>query len=170
MGHGRQKCGYSRCVTRPGHWSSITDVPHNCCWHRQWLRPPNFKPCDPGCYGGLCQCLDSYKWFNFIVIDLINGRISKKKSSDSIYPTLLHAVHVCVLFSSLSILYPKHWNTIRFFPDFVWVSSTLSWCNRSWIKIPWPFLKTHQKTRMNLLQTQASGRLTTDISWSIGRR
>ena len=61
MGHGRQKCGYSRCVTRPGHWSSITDVPHNCCWHRQWLRPPNFKPCDPGCYGGLCQCLDSYK-------------------------------------------------------------------------------------------------------------
>ena len=61
MGHGRDKCGYSRCVTKPGHWSSIKDVPHNCCWHRQWLRPPNFKPCDPGCYGGLCQCLDTYK-------------------------------------------------------------------------------------------------------------
>ena len=61
MGHGRNKCGYSRCVTKPGHWSSINDVPHNCCWHRQWLRPPNFKPCDPGCFGGLCQCLDSYK-------------------------------------------------------------------------------------------------------------
>ena len=61
MGHGRSKCGYARCVTSPGHWSSIVDVPHNCCWHRQWLRPPNFKPCDPGCYGGLCQCVDSYK-------------------------------------------------------------------------------------------------------------
>ena len=61
MGHGREKCGYAKCVTRDAHWSAIVDVPHNCCWHRQWLRPPNFKPCAPGCYGGLCQCLDYYK-------------------------------------------------------------------------------------------------------------
>ena len=61
MGHGRDKCSYSKCVTRDAHWSAIVDVPHNCCWHRQWLRPPNFKPCAPGCYGGLCQCLDYYK-------------------------------------------------------------------------------------------------------------
>ena len=36
MGHGRDKCSYSKCVTRDAHWSAIVDVPHNCCWHRQW--------------------------------------------------------------------------------------------------------------------------------------
>ena len=48
--HGRNKCSRSKC-------SLLTDVPHNCAFHPQWLLPDRFEPCGQRCQSAFCYCI-----------------------------------------------------------------------------------------------------------------
>ena len=55
-GHGRKKCNPRMCV-KPGQPEEA--VPSNCGFHKDWIKPNNFKECGPSCRGGFCQCISA---------------------------------------------------------------------------------------------------------------
>ena len=51
--HGRYKCTKRMCFDKE-------NVPHNCCYHPQWILPKGFQLCGERCKAALCSCLNKY--------------------------------------------------------------------------------------------------------------
>ena len=63
VGHGRRKCNPRMCV-KPDQPEEA--VPSNCAFHKDWIKPKNYKECGTLCRGAFCQCIsDDYAMHHF---------------------------------------------------------------------------------------------------------